>query len=270
MSTQFLIFNLFGDYILPRGGRIWAGSLLHLLDLLGVSERAARSTLSRMKQEGWFTTAKHGRESQYILTDAGRAICEQGNQRIFEPPVMEWDGCWHLVVYSLPEGKRALRNELRTKLIWYGFGRLAPGTWISPHNWDTELRPILTTLGIENHVEMFSGQHHAASEQQMIHRCWDLSQLAQDYQTFLARYQPEYETLKIDVENGRIHPTPTDCFIRRFWLTYAFQTFPLHDPNLPAQLLPADWPGHTARYLFHAYRHLLNSYITDFLQEILS
>jgi PaaX-like protein len=59
VRAQFLILTLFGDYILPRGGTIWTTSLLALLDLLGVGERAARSALSRMSARGWLAAHTH-------------------------------------------------------------------------------------------------------------------------------------------------------------------------------------------------------------------
>jgi phenylacetic acid degradation operon negative regulatory protein len=90
--AQFLILTLFGDYILPRGGEIWTSSLLALLDLLGVGERAARSALSRMSGRGWLLARKQGRRSQYSLTGQGRALLEHGARRLFEPPLAEWDG----------------------------------------------------------------------------------------------------------------------------------------------------------------------------------
>jgi len=117
-STQFYIFNLFADYILAyNNGWVWTSKLLYLLDLLGISDRTARTTLSRMKKQGWFETERYGRESRYILTDAGRAIIDEGGKRIFESALTHWDGTWHTFVYSLPEEKRASRNELRKKLI---------------------------------------------------------------------------------------------------------------------------------------------------------
>ena len=65
-STQFYVFNLFADYILPyKNGWAWMHELRYLLDLLGVSDRAGRTTLSRMKQQGWFETIKDGRRSRY-------------------------------------------------------------------------------------------------------------------------------------------------------------------------------------------------------------
>src|SRR5690348_16070246 len=97
--AQFLIFTLFGDYDLQRGGTIWTSHLLCLLDRLGVGERAARSALSRMTRRGWLVARKQGRQSQYSLTAPGRSLLEHGQRRIFEPPLAGWDGCWHLVAY---------------------------------------------------------------------------------------------------------------------------------------------------------------------------
>ena len=116
LQTQFIIFVLFGDVVIPRGGQIWASSLLSLLHVLGVSERAARSTLSRMVRKGWLKTRREGRHSLYTLTPKGRRLLTEGGQRIFEPRQREWDGRWHLVVYSLPESKQIGRASCRERV----------------------------------------------------------------------------------------------------------------------------------------------------------
>lgn len=269
VSTQFVIFNLFGDYILPRGGGIWTNNLLRLLDLLGVGERAARSTLSRMKREGWLATRKVGRRTQTSVTRRGRAILEQGNQRIFEPPLERWDGQWRLVVYSLPEEKRELRNELRKQLIWYGFGNLAPGAWVSPHEREAELEAILDELAVRRHVSLFTGRHVGSlSDRELVARCWDIPALEEAYRAFVARHGPGYAELRAAQAAGGAPPAPEVCFVRRFWLTYDFQPFPRKDPNLPAELLPSPWAGGAARQLFTGYRRLLSLGIGDFIDEL--
>ncbi len=261
-NTQFYIFNLFADYIVPRGGRIWTNDLLSLLALLGVNERAARTTLSRMKQQGWFETTKDGRESQYAISDRGRTILAEGDKRIFEEPVLAWDGRWHLVVYSLPEEQRKLRNEFRKKLLWFGFGNLAPGTWISPHDRQAELTAVQNDLGIGDFVTMFTAV--CAHSADIVPKCWDIPALAADYKLFLQRHQPDYEAGC----RGWLTPVPEDCFVRRFWLTYNFQRFPRKDPNLPAALLPDKWIGYQARQLFMDYRQWLSVGMADFIDRI--
>ncbi len=268
VSTQFLVFTLFGDYILPRGGTIWTTDLLYLLDLLGVSERAARSVLSRMARKRWLKARKHGRRSQYSLTARGWTLLEEGGQRIFEPPFTDWDGLWHVVVYSVPEKKRSLRRALRQRLIWLGFGHLAPATWVSPHNRKVELENLANELEVREYVEVFSGlRMDLSSEQGLIEKCWDLLQLEAEYRDFIRRYRPEYERCR-GPSNGRLKLSPDDCFVRRFWLTYDFQPFPLKDPNLPVALLSADWIGLTARQLFDDYRQLLSTYANQFVDEV--
>ncbi|MCP4358725.1 MAG: hypothetical protein GY796_11965 [Chloroflexi bacterium] len=262
-STQFYLFNLFADYIVPRDGRIWTNDLLYLLDLLGVSERAARTALSRMKLQGWFTTHKDGRRTQYEITPLGQAILEEGDKRIFEEPFTDWDGHWHLVVYSLPEAHRKLRNELRKKLIWFGFGRLSPGSWVSARDWVAELTAVCQSLDVSEYVTMFTAV--TANDTNLIQQCWDISALAADYQTFIQRHQSEYDA----IQSGQQTLSPEDCFVQRFCLTYHFQRFPLKDPNLPAALLPDDWIGYTAHTLFRQYRQLLNVGMGDFIDDVI-
>lgn len=266
-STQFYLFNLFADYIVPRGGRIWTNSLLYLLKLLGVNERAARTTLSRMRQQGWFETSRNGRQSQYAITNRGRAILAEGDKRIFEEPFTDWNGRWHLVVYSLPEEQRKLRNELRKKLIWWGFGRLAPGTWISPHNRQADLDYDLVELGVRDYVTQFTAD--SLADVDIVQKCWDIAELEVEYRDFVQRYQPEYETMQQALRVNRYGgKTAEVCFARRFWLTYNFQHFPRKDPHLPVELLPTNWIGFEARQLVLDYRQLLTEGMGDFMDEI--
>jgi len=266
VRTQFLIFTLFGDYILPRGGTVWTSSLLSMLDLLGVSERAARVTLSRMARKGWLTRRKEGRRAQYSLTPRGWALLKQGEQRIFEPLFTDWDGLWHLVVYSLPEKKRHQRRLLRQWLIWLGFGQLTFNTWISAHNRRAEVKNVCRELSVQDSVATFSAMHLGPSlDQDLVRRCWDLTKLESQYREFINRFEPEYQECQ---SNGSL---PAEaCFVRRFWLTHSFQSFPRNDPNLPTVLLPPDWIGFKGRQLFEAYRRLLEAASDQFVDEVLS
>jgi phenylacetic acid degradation operon negative regulatory protein len=270
VRTQFLIFTLFGDYILPRGGAIWASSLLELLDLLGVSERAARSALSRMASRGWLIARKQGRRSQYSLTTQGQRLLERSERRIFEPPYADWDGLWHMVVYSLPESKRDLRHTLRTQLIWLGFGPLAPATWISPRDRRAEVEAVCNELGMRDCVDLFSGMYQrSTSDCALVGRCWDLPALEAAYRQFAARYEAEYADLK-GLGAARLSGAPDMCFARRFWITHEFQRFPRQDPGLPVVLLPPGWIGFGARQLFDGYRQLLEPYANQFVDKVMS
>jgi len=239
------------------------------MELLDVSERATRSTLSRMVRKGWVVASKHGRRSRYSLTPRGRLLLKQGEKRIFELPFTNWDGQWHLVIYSLPESKRKLRHELRQHLNWLGFGRLAPATWVSPHNRQAELESMLKELEAQEYVDLFSSRYlGTSSAQELVQRCWDLPELAQEYREFVERYRPEFEKYRAKSVR-QLQAAPEDCFIRQFWVTHDFQPFPRKDPNLPTTLLPPDWIGFTARQLFENYRQLLSTYTNQFIDKII-
>ncbi len=269
LQTQFIIFVLFGDVIIHRADRVWTSSLLQMLEVLGVSERAVRSTVSRMRRKGWLKPERDGRHSLYTLTTRGRRIIEEGGQRIFEPRKLEWDGQWHQVVFSLPENKRNLRNDLRKRLTWLGFGRLAPGTWISPHNRLAEVEVVIDDLGAGQFVECFSGLRLLkGNDRELVERCWDMKGLSHLYMRFINRWGPEYEKSAEALAHGG-ELAPAQCFAQRFWVTHEYSPFPRLDPNLPPALLPEGWLGDKAAEIFYGYRNLLNERSDEFIAETL-
>ncbi|MCP5099810.1 MAG: hypothetical protein GY943_30005 [Chloroflexi bacterium] len=270
VQTQFQIFTLFGEFVLLRDGKIWTKDLLYLMEVLGMSERAVRSVLSRLSRNGWLVSHKEGRQSHYSLTSKGVALLEEGAGRIYEPLFSNWDGKWQVVIYSLPEERRSERHTLRTKLSWFGFGRLAPGTWISPHNRQLELELVFSDLGVESYVDLFYGPHvNSSPDQDLVKRCWNLEQIAVKYQAFIDRFYPEFEQCQGIVDKNGM-PDAKKCFINHYWLTHEFQALTLEDPNLPPVLLPANWIGLKARRLFDNYRQLLGVSSNRFVDEVMS
>lgn len=267
LQTQFIIFVLFGDVITPRADRVWTASLLKMLGVLGVSERAVRSTISRMRRKGWLKPEREGRHSLYTLTARGRRIIDEGGLRIFEPRKLDWDGHWFQVVYSLPENKRALRNDLRKRLTWLGFGHLAPGTWISAHNRRDDVAAVVADLGVKPYVAYFSELRLVGGENRdIVERCWDLRSLNHQYQKFINRWEPEFEKRCGAMERG--HELPADqCFAQRFWITHEYSPFPRLDPNLPPDLLPENWLGDKAVRMFNDYRRLLADRSDSFIES---
>src|SRR5690606_8144042 len=63
------------------------------------------------------------------------------------------------------------------------------------------------------------------------------------YRSFLMRFGP------LEAEFGHTLPDPASALVARTLLIHAFRRVVLRDPALPAALLPADWPGGSARAL---------------------
>ncbi|MCS6810775.1 MAG: phenylacetic acid degradation operon negative regulatory protein PaaX, partial [Tepidimonas sp.] len=95
-----LIVTVFGDAVLPRGARLWLGSLIELLAPLGINERLVRTAVYRLVQEGWLTTRAHGRRTDYLLTEAGLARVDEAARQIYAARAPSWDLHWRLLVVT--------------------------------------------------------------------------------------------------------------------------------------------------------------------------
>src|SRR6478736_9938006 len=126
-NTQSMILTIFGDYIRPNGNKIWIGSLIRLLKEFGHNEQGVRVAVSRMVKQGWIQSEKQGNKSYYFLTDRGVSRIEEAANRIYKMKPNEWDGKWRILMYTIPEDKRQLRDDLRKELLWSGFGSFSNG-----------------------------------------------------------------------------------------------------------------------------------------------
>jgi phenylacetic acid degradation operon negative regulatory protein len=259
------VFTLFGDYLLERDRPVWTGALIALLGQLGLSPMAVRTVLSRMTRKGWLTAERRGTRSWYSLTPRGRRLLESGRERIYHPTAgRTWDGQWTVIIFSIPETRRRLRDALRVRLSWLGCGPLTSGVWISPHDVRAEVHEIGAELKVARHLEVFRGEHVAhASAERLVAQSWDLAGLDRRYAAFIARWRGEFEHCRQCGMSGAragIHApctAPADCFRRRFLLVHEYRVFPLDDPYLPRPLLPAGWNGEDAARLFETYHDVL-------------
>lgn len=267
---QDLLFTLYGEYFLRREGSVWVGSLIEILAQFGMSEASVRTVLSRMTRKGWLDVHRVGRNSFYTLSEQGRNLLEEGAARIFHPTWdRPWDGSWFLLSYSIPEIRRHLRDRLRDRLLWLGFGSLGNGLWISPHNVEAKVAEAARHLGIEAYVECFHGRRVSGRDQdRLVQECWDLPSLEAKYRRFLDRWQPEYRRCLEAARQGTLNPQ--QCFTLRFRLLHEYRIFPLEDPFLPRPLLPEQWPGRDAADLFTSLHDLLEGPAGQYLDEVLS
>lgn len=253
---QDLVFTLFGDFLMHRPGPVWVGSLIALLEPLGLSATNVRTVLSRMTAKDWLESERLGRRSYYRLTRRGRRLLEEGETRIYEPrPDVEWDGRWTLLAYSIPEDRRGQRDRLRVRLAWLGFGSLGNGLWVTPHDVVDRVREVAEDLEVTGDVELFRGPYVGfGSPEDLVAQGWDLASLNERYGEFIDRHLEACVALD---EEGPASVDPAAAYVRRFKLVQEYLEFPLLDPFLPRPLQPEDWAGECAQSLFHYYHGLL-------------
>lgn len=265
-SPRDLVLTLYGDFLLHRPVAVWVGSLIVLLEPLGLSEGYVRTTLSRMTSRGWFETERAGRRSYYRLSARGRRLLEEGEARIYHPPQNEvWDGEWTLIAYSIPESQRQLRDRLRVRLTWLGFGSVGNGLWISPHDVRERVAAIAEELDVASYLEVFRGAHLGSSDaRRLVSQCWDIGSINTRYEAFIDRHLSDFRAMKA---KGSSSISSREAYVRRFELVHEYREFPLLDPFLPRPLQTEEWAGECALGLFQAYHDLLVEPAEAFVEE---
>src|SRR5882724_12719197 len=107
-----LLITVLGDSIAPRGGVVTLGSLIRLAAPFGLPERLVRTSVGRLAQDGWLSSNRRGRQSEYFLTDHGRKRFAEATARIYREAVQGWDRNWTLLFLPPGDGLKALKEEL--------------------------------------------------------------------------------------------------------------------------------------------------------------
>ena len=174
-NAQSMIFTIYGDYIRHYGNKIWIGSLIRLMKEFGHNEQSVRVAVSRTMKQGWLQSERQGNKSYYFLTPRGEARVEEAASRIYKLKPNNWDGKWRMLMYTIPEEKRQIRDELRKELLWSGFGSFSNGCWISPNDLAKEVRVIIKKYEIQDYVDLFISEYKGLeSDKRLVEKSWPL------------------------------------------------------------------------------------------------
>jgi phenylacetic acid degradation operon negative regulatory protein len=224
-----LIVTLYGDAIVPRGGSLWIGSLIEIMDLFRIDAGHVRTAVSRLSSDGWLASTKRGRASYYRLTKSGEAEFLRATQRIYTGVPRMRGEMQVVLVGPDADGPAALRAGLITAgyaavspVIYVGFGALPD---------------------IAGRHGVFVTTPRVEDRGALVMAAFRLDEVSQAYRDFVAQFAPLAEALA-----NRI-PAEAESLVARTLLIHAFRRVVLRDPGLPADLLPPDWQGDTARTL---------------------
>ncbi|QBF26635.1 phenylacetic acid degradation operon negative regulatory protein PaaX [Pseudomonas tructae] len=241
-----LIITLYGDAIEPHGGTVWLGSLIQLLEPMGINERLIRTSIFRLTKENWLTAEKVGRRSYYSLTGTGRRRFDKAFKRVYSANLPAWDGSWCLAMLSQLSADK--RKQVREELEWQGFAALAPTLLASPRFDRGDVNATLLELGAQDDTIVFqtTAEEVLASQalRLQVRESWNLEVLAAQYSEFIQLFRPLWQSLREQPELD-----PQACFLARILLIHEYRKLLLRDPQLPDELLPGDWEGRAARQL---------------------
>lgn len=256
MRARSALFDVYGGHLRARGGAATVAALVRLLEPLGFAAPAVRTAVSRTVRQGWLKPVRLHGSPGYALTPRAERRLDEAGARIYRTRPSTWDGQWHMVVLEELVARPA-REELTSSLKLLGYGELGPVTWVAPRA-SAELAEL---LGTENIAARTFFARHEGSDVELAARAWDLAALGADYEQFVAEWEPRLSAVD--------PAAPPAAFAATQELLHAWRKFLFRDPGLPPQLLPADWPGHTAARFFDSGTQKLAKGATEFLDSCL-
>jgi len=222
-----LIVTFFGDAVNPRGGRVALSVLQDAMALLSIEAGAVRTALSRLASDGWVEREREGRLSFYALSPQGRFAFDEATRRIYSPGPPDWQGDWTIAITDADHADR---------MRAHGFVLLGGPAWIKAG--DEPGDPPQDVLVIRGQGTSFPPG---------LIRLWEPETLAAQYEAFIANWQG-FDPAGL---------SPVEAMAARTLLIHDWRRIVLRDPDLPAALLPDDWPGSRALELVRPlYAHL--------------
>jgi phenylacetic acid degradation operon negative regulatory protein len=216
--------------------------------LFGISEGTVRTALSRMAAGGEVQAVDGG----YRLT--GRLVERQRRQaasRLAE--VRGWDGTWELVTIDGFAARSATdRATLRDALAGRRLAELREGVWGRPDNLDPDRSPDAARVIDEWCTTWRGARPDPPPDPGELFALAGWHTEASEARRSMARLLPALE--------GGDHDALAEGFVVSASVLRLFQ----HDPLLPDELLPGDWPGAAVRAEYDrydaAYRATLRSW----------
>ncbi|BBH17561.1 hypothetical protein Back2_18480 [Nocardioides baekrokdamisoli] len=199
----------------------------HLLlasEQFGVSESALRVALTRMASAGELER----NDGVYRLN--ARLLERQRRQdEAISSRTVPWNGDWEQVVVMASGRTAADRAQLRTDLTRLRLAELREGVWMRPANLDRPWPDDLAQLARFT-VRPAGGASDLAAT------LWDLPSWAATGRALLTHF--------VDAADPLVRLTAAAAMVHHL----------TSDPVLPAELLPAEWPGGELRETYAAYQ----------------
>jgi phenylacetic acid degradation operon negative regulatory protein len=238
------LYTLLGEYVVGRE-EVWTEVLVDALGLLDVKEKAARQAIARLAADGMLSSRREGRRAQLALTERGRRWIEEGRARSirFHEPADAAIGNWLLLHVPITDDQRDARYHVNRRLVSLGWGSIGSSLWLnSGASSEEAVLLTLRRLGLEEHATMVRAEFRPPTRlPELVARAWDLPSIAARYRQFLADH--------LDAHRGVAPGDDAAAFALRSKVIGEFTHSLWTDPRLPAELLPADWPGADAMAL---------------------
>lgn len=111
----------------------------------------------RLKKRRIIKFRKEGDKVVMVLTEKGikrKLQYDIDTIRLCKPSV--WDGKWRMLMFDIPEPKKAMREILRLNLKSLGFLQFQKSVWICPYSCQDEIDFLTEYFRIPQYVNLFT------------------------------------------------------------------------------------------------------------------
>lgn len=100
---------------------------------------------SRLKRKGLVKFETVHEKTRMRLTEKGKVAARRAILGNPLPHKRRWDERWRILIFDIPESKRALRDRVRSIVSGFGFVRLQDSVWVFPY----DCEDVITLLKAE-------------------------------------------------------------------------------------------------------------------------
>lgn len=122
-------------------------------------KRKLKQTLHRLHKQKIVKVVEKNNQLVVELTDKGKskaAKYQLDNLQLKKPA--KWDKLWRIVIFDIPEKKKAAREVLREKLKRMGFYQLQKSIFVHPYPCKTEIDLLKSSYEIEPNVALITAK----------------------------------------------------------------------------------------------------------------
>ena len=239
---QHLLLTLLGDFWTGRREPLPSAAVVAWLSVFDVNEAGARAAIGRLAKRGNLDVVREGRNTSYRVADRLVELLPYGSlhTQSFGYSRTGWNGQWTMVAFSIADDSRRVRLRLRSALELLGYAALYDGVWVSPYTPNDRLEATLSSYA-EVSCTVIVGPVEAGVSPAS---AWDLAPLRALYDRFISTFAPITMRMRTGTMSDR------DALVARIQVAYRWFVIATVDPDLPAELLPNDWPRNAARDIF--------------------
>jgi len=243
-NSQLRLSGLLADYTFEATRGLSSASIVRMLAEFGISASGARTALSRVAKRGLLQPMRGPDGVRYVISEASRRTHAERLRRVvhFGAAPREWDGVWTVVAFSVAERDRSRRARLRLALEKALLAPMTDAVWVSP--WDVVEEVRAAALEAAANTSILRATEAAEGTGMRPLDAFDLPSVRALYEEYIADFEPIAQA----ADAGAL--PPADALISRTESVRRWRHIGLSDPDLPAVLLPDDWPQRRAYGVF--------------------